>query len=261
MPPSPARRGIGRVPTALGVVLLTWLALSELAAPVFLRRTYGTPGAREVPFLPGAADLDSLLGYWHSYSRTVSAVLALVTVLVLLAAWPPFQAYVSRRQGPAPTDPSSSMGRRRLLLVHAAIVTIIGGSTVAMLSGVELWPFSPYKMYSQLQVGSASRWKLFGTSRDGEVDLSRIPELTPFDPSRLYYAMQRVEGRTDRDQALDSVARYVWRRYEDARTAGTVASPALQTLKLYRYTWLIDDPRLKPRPDTAELIYQWSAPR
>jgi len=258
---SAIRRSAGRAPFLLGILLICWVVLAEVVVPSLARPALQRQGARAMEVLAPLATQRNALEYWPSYSRTVTAVLALVWVLSLLATWQPFQEYVTRRQGATAADAPSRMGRARLYVVQGLIGVIVGGSLLATLSGVELWPFSPYKMYSQLEVGTTSRWRLLGTSGDGKIDLSRIPDLTPFDASRLFWAMLRVEHGGERDRVLDSIARYVWRRYEGERATGGVRGPALQSIRLYRFTWLTDEPRIKVRPDTTQLMYEWVVPR
>jgi hypothetical protein len=257
---SAARTRASRVAMTLGILLVCWVVLAEILVPMLALRAYQDQGPRVIHLAP-LADYETFLEYWRSYSRTVSVVLALLGALALLVGWRPFQEYVDRRQGLDSAEPPLRMGRPRRYLVQGLIGVIVGGSLLATLSGVELWPFSPYKMYSQPQVGSTSRWRLFGTSAEGEVDLGRIPGLTPFDASRFYWAMQGFEGRRDRDRVLDSIARYVWRRYEGVRAGGEPGGPALRTIRLYHFTWLVDGPRMKARPDSAELVYEWAVPQ
>jgi hypothetical protein len=249
--------GIGRVRLAAGIFLVCWLVVSEILVPRLPVPAYQAVGPGRSQLVGPLASRETFLEYWRSYSRTVTGLLIVAGAVAMLASSGGFQEYVRRRQGLEP-EPEVRLARPRRVLAHGLITFILTGSAFATLTGLELWPFSPYKMYSQLQSGSASRWRLFGSWSGGEIDLSLVPGLTPFDPNRFHWAMQGMRGH---GASLDDVGRYIWQRYEGARADGSVNGPTLRAIRLYRLAWAADTPTLREQPDTAQLVYEWSVPR
>jgi len=78
--------------------------------------------------------------------------------------------------------------RVRTWLAHLVIAGIAGGGLVAIATGTERWPFSPYPMYATIRPASYSMPVLFGVTADAperEVPLFKKPYLYPFNTAGL----------------------------------------------------------------------------
>jgi hypothetical protein len=122
---------------------------------------------------------------------------------------------------------------RRRLLANAVILAILGGQAAAIVTGRELWPFSPYAMYSNLRRGpTISRLWVVGVSEGGAETPLHGAMLHPFRFSQLEAGLGRLDGEVRREGLSDLL-----RRYEVRRLAGRHAGPALEALRLYRMTF------------------------
>ena len=160
--------------------------------------------------------------------------------------------------------------RPRRAAAYLTIAVLLAGSVVAMVRddayGKELWPFSAYPMYSTtLRTWSVRTHRLFGVVRGDptrEFPLVGALYLHPFEHTRFYFALNRVERLGDRD-LLEAAIRDTLVRYEARREAGRHAGPALEGVRLYELDWRLD-PRASPaereRPQTRRLLLEVAAP-
>lgn len=153
------------------------------------------------------------------------------------------------------------MSRSRIILVHVLLGLILTGTAYAIISQRELWPFSPYPMYSWIEHSrSVTRLQLYGVTAEAkprEIPVVAMKYLAPLDDARLYVALQRLHG-----PALKKALAEMLQRYEKLRRKGEHQGPPIQGLRLYQLTWKHIDPKhFKPSdPDQRRLISQVERP-
>ncbi|MFI5403246.1 MAG: hypothetical protein ACHQ1G_09935 [Planctomycetota bacterium] len=148
------------------------------------------------------------------------------------------------------------MTRRRRLLANAVILAILCGQLLAIVLDRELWPFSPYSMYSDLRRGPAvTRLWLYGVAADGTEAPLELSMVHPYRFPQLETALSRLQGADVQEGLRDILA-----RYEARRRAGRHAGPTLSALRLYRMTWTAD-PRVanRDRPLERDLLAEAGA--
>ena len=147
----------------------------------------------------------------------------------------------------------------RLRLANAVIVATLLGSLAAAVGFVELWPFSPYGMYSTIEDGEwVERFAVYGVGGDPprEIELSSLAFLAPLDPGRLRSGLVRLSLQADPEPRYRAVLADLLRRYERRRRAGEHSGPAVHSMRLYRVAWERTDASLSnlDRPDVRELL-------
>lgn len=144
------------------------------------------------------------------------------------------------------------MTRRRRVVADLVLVAILVGSGAAIVTGRELWPFSPYPMFSSVRRGPflEQLW-LEGVLADGTaVPLPGPRALHPLRLAQLVTVLERLP-REDMPEAL----RDVLRRYDAGRRAGRHDGAPLKGLRLYRMTFAPEpDPAGRDRPRSRELL-------
>ncbi len=144
------------------------------------------------------------------------------------------------------------MTRSRRLLANLLVLGIVAGSAAAIATGRELWPFSPYPMFSGVhrETTVARHW-IYGVLPDGrEVPLSDRRFFHPLRPAQLEAAFARL-GPAERREGLDDILS----RYEARRAAGRHGGPRVTGLRLYRMTFELEaDAGNRDRPLARELL-------
>ncbi len=153
---------------------------------------------------------------------------------------------------------SSRSAQLRFVAINLGLVLLLVGSAFDIVTGREHWPFSPYPMYSRIELDETmSQLRLFGIrASDGtEVILKDENLISPFDNSRLGVALQRI--RLDNDSELSTAVADCLQRYQQARQRGDHEGPELVGIRLYELTWLLD-PRADNRstPDERAMIVE-----
>lgn len=135
------------------------------------------------------------------------------------------------------------MIRPHRVLALTIIILIVSGHVTALLTNLELWPFSPYPMYSE----SRNQYTLV------QLDLFAVPEGDPerefvlwgesyYRPLTHYqtrYFLDSLNARGERERMMDVLA-VTLGRYEALREQGDHDGPSIQALRLYRVTWPLD---------------------
>jgi hypothetical protein len=173
-------------------------------------------------------------------------VLALIAVIFLnrelrAAFWAPSQA------GSGDASPVRPMTKGRLLAAYAVAAVIMGGSFYDFAADRETWPYSQYPMFSFIDAppnGKFTILRLYGVTPQPSVEfpLDRNEYLEPFDNSRVQNALERNLA----PQQLAIALKDCLRRYDALRASGIHQGPALQSLRLYRVTWI-------PNPQASNL--------
>ncbi len=130
----------------------------------------------------------------------------------------------------------------RLAVASAAIAAVLAGSAAAIVSGRELWPFSPYPMFAGYRSGPtfSGTW-LAGVRADGagEVPLRSGRSIEPFG-FRMKTVLRRIAQGPDGAARLERALADVLARYEAGRRAGRHDGPALKGIRLYFAEWDYD---------------------
>ena len=166
------------------------------------------------------------------------------------------------------------MSKRRILLLHAAIVLLVAGSLYDIIVDRETWPFSQYPMYSEQHGSGLTQLRLYGVTQEEphqEIalnDPSYIQPvsqyLAPFDRSRIRFALTwiliRKEGDSRREGLYEALLDCL-KRYEALRLAGRHDGPPLQGIRLYQLQWRLDPwARNVDSPDSRTLIAEVDQP-
>jgi hypothetical protein len=240
---------------ALSVLTLGWALFGYALAPIVIANAYHQ---KSLGFLNGliAGRANHTLGEylidWRHIANKASLDLGVLGAFALLAflSWNPRGRVIG-------CEPAvkSGISKPRLLLVYALGAIIFGGTLSDMLSDTEHWPFSPYPMYSTMDVSETySFLRLYGVLQRSplvEVPLDDNIYLQPLDNSRLPPALERAAMENRLDEAMaDCLA-----RYESARQAGRHGGPRLVGVRLYRLTWTLQPSASNvDQPDRKELL-------
>jgi hypothetical protein len=239
----------------LSVLALGWVLFGYVLGPIVIANAYRQ---QSLGFLNGliAGRANHALGEylldWRHVANRASLDLGVLGVFafLFLLAWNPVD-----RVAEGEPAAKSGISKPRLLLVYALGAIIFGGTLSDMLSDTEHWPFSPYPMYSTMDVSETySFLRLYGVLQRSplvEVPLDDNIYLQPFDNSRLPPALERAAMENRLDEAMaDCLA-----RYESARQAGRHGGPRLVGVRLYRLTWTLQPSASNvDQPDRKELL-------
>ncbi|HEY8599340.1 MAG TPA: hypothetical protein VIL85_12965 [Thermomicrobiales bacterium] len=138
------------------------------------------------------------------------------------------------------------MPRSRIILVHYLLGFLTLGSVLSFATRLEIWPFSPYRMYATVRTEhTVGTTRLYGvvlgprwTSRSGTAPSGALVDQYSADLTAAGPALQA---------ALD--------RYEELRFAGRHDGPPLRGIRLYRVAWDLQvDAGNVAQPDRRELL-------
>lgn len=151
------------------------------------------------------------------------------------------------------------LSRKPCWATHGLIGFVVVGSLAAIGTGWEIWPFSPYPMFSNVQQDSYVCSRVYGVvvgSNETEFAL-RWPYSAPFHQLDLGMAMGRLIYLQN-DQRRDAALRECLERYEARRQHGDHDGPALTSLRLYEESWKLDsDPFLARAPPERKLLFEF----
>lgn len=200
---------------------------------------------------------EAFLHYWPRYHLAALLLVGVLVACLLFASTPLAQQWIDRAFGRAPVlDPVRDLGRRRLRLVVALWVLVLGPQLLAGVSGLEAWPFSPYGMYAARQGGSVSFPRIRVITPGTDVDMRDPAWLAPFDLSRLDFAIGRLIRQGD-STALAGAAQFALDRYEGARRRDSLTLPPAHGVAILRDTWILEEGAVnRARPDSSETLYQ-----
>jgi hypothetical protein len=252
---SPSRLGI-----YVGSIALAWTLVAQVLTPRVLGEAHAGRGPRLLSALVAreVEDLDGFLERWAGYSWTVTWLILVFGSALVLSTLPTFQGWLEARHGKAaPLKPSDVLGRRRARLVQGLIGVVLGGSLLSLGTGVEVWPFSPYRMYATIQGPSITVLRLYGITGAGEVDLQEVQDVPPFDRTRFQTALRRLFRSRQGCASMGGVARYAISQYRTLHPSDVQGSGALRGVRLYQVTWRLDHPVLTLTPDDRTLVCQW----
>ena len=137
----------------------------------------------------------------------------------------------------------ASTARPRRLLARTLIALIIVGHVTALYFNLELWPFSPYGMYSDVRDEYAfTQFDLFAVPEgapDREFVLWGESYFRPLSHYHMRSYLGRLDARGEHAQMQD-VLKATLDQYELLREAEGHDGPPIQALRLYRATWSLD---------------------
>lgn len=150
------------------LLVVAWLAWGQLVAPSVIARAYRGDGLALLQRLLQAHGPRPLADYLEFWRRSVWT-LAVLWIGGGFGWWaitrPGFQRWWDATGGvPPDVRPAADLGRRRLAGVQTFIVLLLAAQGAAIVSWLELWPFSPYKMFSETRRSSdaLTRYRVFG---------------------------------------------------------------------------------------------------
>jgi hypothetical protein len=241
---APARRRLWLAASLAALVLVA--AAAELAVPRVIRDAHGGTSLPVLNRMLEGRDVHPVEYYrntWRTRSRRALAVLAGLWVLVAVASRPRVAGALGKWLGPAPAEPTALPSYGRRLLVGSLAAVITAGSAAEILLDPpyarEHWPFSQYQMYSERSAPKLSMRRLFGvTAGTGrEIPLVDKRYIFPFDHSRFWFSLDRLDKSPDRERLLTIALSDCLRRYEARRREGLHDGPPMSALRLYRLRW------------------------
>ncbi len=122
----------------------------------------------------------------------------------------------------------------RRLMVYAWLAILIVGHSVAIIDKSELWPFSPYRLYSRLYRSDPHHvMMLYGVSADGSETRLSAAHFQPIDRGRLHRVLNRtLHGSTTQDEFHDRLIAWA-ALYEGKRQQLGHDGPQLVGMRLY----------------------------
>ncbi len=243
-----------------------WVALGAVVAVLWLGVFLAVPGwiARDPERNMAALGLvgrrmtyPAFQHYWPRYHLVALALVLVVGGALLVLSTMRGQRFLNSLLGPLDDRIAFRMpGSGRSRVVTAVWLTILLPQLLAVVSGFEAWPFSPYGMYSAVQAPVVSVPRLAVMTDTGLVTVGDLDWLRPFDTSRLDVALNRLIRQGDQ-VALQQAAQFALGRYERARARAGGTWPQARGIGVYRDTWLLQ-PGASNRltPDSTAVIFE-----
>jgi hypothetical protein len=236
----------------LALVLLG--AGAELLVPRLIADAYGGTSLPPLNRILAGRDVHPVEHYvasWHAIAGRSAAVLAGLWVLAAMLSVPAIAARLAAILSPRTGEPEAldppvpAPGRRRRVAAIAFAITAGSLAEIALDPPYsrEHWPFSQYQMYSEIPRSEVVLRRLFGVvsgSSGGEIALGDRPYVDPFDHSRLWFSLNRIDGSPERERLLPIALRDCLERYESRRARGLHDGPRLEAVRLYRLRWTLD---------------------
>jgi hypothetical protein len=209
------------------------------------------------------------LSLYISYAQTslfwlgsLAVSIVIVWLTALDASW---QRWWDKQFGPVAQDISlSSIPVWRRFTVIGAVVGLPFLSLIPNVLNIDLWPFSPYNMYSNSRPHegpAVTLYRLYGVTPtepvlEIEFPFGKPPNQT-FEVATVIGAWSRLRGQDLKThQAMaELLAQYSRRQHEQH------ASPPFEQLRLYREEWqdLSPDASNRSVPDRKSLLAEVSA--
>jgi hypothetical protein len=139
--------------------------------------------------------------------------------------------------------------RKRIITVHVLLAILLLMHFAAIVSGVELWPFSRYPMYSEMYPRTMVVYRLVGVTSDAK------PKEVQIDAAwirKLFTSMAN-----NHPEKLDrEVAKYM-HEFKDHRPPGIERGPPFAAVRLYRLEFDVRaDASNMDKPDRSTLLVE-----
>ena len=247
---------------AVAALAVLWLLVAGVVIPRVIERAYREESLAAINAIIAGRTvlrLEHYLSLWHAVTRNLAVVLGVVAAGLILLSRPAAGTVVDRwlRRSRSTGRVVDAPAGLRLGVVYCLIAVVIGGSILPIVTGIELWPFSPYGMYAdQRRERTVSILRLFAVTDQTpptELPLYNGMGLEPFDQSGVHTAFQRLLLERDHSSMLQPALRDCLARYR-ARL-GPQERQYIRGLKLYRLFWHLDPwAGNVGRPDQQELL-------
>lgn len=228
--------------------LLSWNFLSESIAPKLINDIYfekSTPLLNSI-ISDRSLPLKSVQNRWHHDVKRVIAlrfytVLALVWLFFFLTL-PHAKDYFSRKLAECHAESVMVFDNsRRAIAVCGLMVFLIGGSLTSIFLDRELWPFSPYGMFSNISEDRFTQLKFVGITENSSIDLSEY--LSPAGGA-IAAELQRIERHKGAHNKVREALFRLLRYYEKRRLEGKHSGPPLRGVQVDQLEFQMD-----PRSD------------
>ena len=242
------------------VAATAWTVGAQVVTPWVVRAAHAGRGPR---FLQDVAvreieNLEGFLSRWAGYGWSVTWLVLGLGAILVVATTHRFQDWVEARHDAAgDIQVSRALGPRRARVVVGTIGIVLGGSLLSMLTAVEVWPFSPYRMYATTQGDTLEVPRLYAVTDSGEIDLRSVEDAPPFDGSRFQWALRRLIASGRECSAISGVARYALDATAVRRGDRERDSAAIHRVRLYLLNWHLTPEAFRLVPGERRLVCDW----
>jgi hypothetical protein len=239
------RAGVRAVVGLYLLLLVVWVIWGQLVTSGLIVRAYRGEGPAFLQRVLQAQGPRPLADYLEFWRRSVWALAALgigAGGVFWVMTRPRFQRAWDSARGLAPeVRPASDLGRGRLVRVRCFILLLLAAEGVSIVSWLELWPFSPYKMFSETRRASdvLIRYRVFGIpAGDPTAELWITPAmLAPLTNSSIQRFAAQARGGPAPERSLQAFAAALLEVYEVGHRRATHHGPRLLGLRLYEDVW------------------------
>jgi hypothetical protein len=128
--------------------------------------------------------------------------------------------------------------RWRMILAHAVILFVLTGHAFSAIFDIELWPFSPYPMYSTVRTEYRQEHPvLYAVVDDAAGTEIPLRELAYFANDRAQAQLVGIYERSADVPGLREELATLLTRYKAGRRESGVVGPPVRALRLYRASW------------------------
>ncbi len=247
------RAGVIAVVGLYVLLAVTWLIWGQLVVPDVIARAYRGEGPVALQRLlqaQGPRPLDDYLEFWRRSVWALAALWIGAGGVVWAMTRPRVQRAWDAARGAAPeVRPATDLGQGRLIRVRVFTLLLLAAQGVAIVSWLELWPFSPYKMFSETRRASdaLTRYRAFGIpAGDPTAEIWITPAmLAPLSNSSVQRFAAQARRAADPERALQALAGALLDIYEVGHRRATHRGPRLVALRLYEDVWRQLDTRAR----------------
>lgn len=244
----------------LGLLAFAWWAFGTLLIPAIISEAYRGEGiglVRDWLEAQPSRPLERYLDFWARTHAALLIALLMFGSLGLLLGRPEFHRWWDIRVGPVASF-RPDLSRARMVAVHVLILGLLGGSLLSMAVFRDIWPFSPYKMFSytgRFERGLTTHI-FYGVPEEGDgsrIELS-LDVFRPLLANAVRNAVKRAEDAADPERARRATAVALLAFYESQRLRGDHTGPRLRELVIIENHWPSVDAFASGVPDRHELL-------
>jgi hypothetical protein len=151
---------------------------------------------------------------------------------------------------------AACLGTGRKIVVAAIAAVISLGSLVCIALDVDLWPWSNYPMYREVQGNQLRYRQAFAVLQDGSEVQFTNEQARPYAATRLNQVLRRFAKRPDGEKRM---ARVLAQLTSQARSRGS--TDQVIGARAYEMRWTLKrGARNRDRPDRRELLAEFLLP-